>query len=86
MLELILSLLGSDLGKAIAGAVVLALGATGFRLKSAADGRAKERADQTARDLKTEREVSDAKDRMAGEVARDTDVAGTVDRLRRAGF
>lgn len=86
MMSFLLSVLSTDLGQYIAGALALAIGALGFRMKSVADGRADERAAQTARDLETQRSVSDAKDRMAGEIARDTDADGTVDRLRRGGF
>lgn len=68
------------------GALMAALALAGLYLKARSDGRRAEAGAQAARDLEAERKVSDAKDRMAAEVARGPDAQRTTDRMRNGEF
>jgi hypothetical protein len=82
----IIAFLTTGWGQRLAGWAAAALGIVMLLLKVRSDGKAAANAEHAANDLKVEKEVSHAKDRMAEEVARGPDSGVTDKRLRDGTF
>lgn len=82
----IIAFLTTGWGQRLAGWAAAALGIVMLLLKARSDGKAAANAEHAANDLKVEKEVSHAKDRMAEEVGRGADPDRTADRMRRGEF
>jgi hypothetical protein len=80
----IIAFLTTGWGKRIAGWAAAALGIVMLLLKVRSAGKDAANAEHAANDLKVEKEVSHAKDRMAEEVGRGPD-SGVTDRRMRDG-
>lgn len=78
MIEIIITLLGTDLGKMIAGVLAALAALAGFRIKSVRDGRAQERARQVESGRIAEQERIKTDDEVAR--APDADIRGRLGR------
>ncbi len=82
----IIAFLTTGWGQRLAGWGAAIIGIAMLLLKVRSAGKAAANAEHAANDLKVEKEVSHAKDRMAEEVARGPDPDRTADRMRRGEF
>lgn len=82
----IIAFLTTGWGQRLAAWGAAALGIVMLLLKVRSDGKAAANAEHAANDLKVEKEVSHAKDRMAEEVSRGADPVRTDSRLRDGSF
>lgn len=82
----IIAFLTTGWGQRLAGWAAAIAGIVLLLLKVRSDGKAAANAEHAANDLKVEKEVSYAKDRMAEEVSRGADPDRTADRMRRGEF
>lgn len=85
-MEIVLAILGTQAGQAVAGVILAVLALLGFRMKSKADGRREAEAAHAQSTLEAERKADDVERKMAAEVARSPDADRTTDRLRKAEF
>lgn len=82
----IIAFLTTGWGQRLAGWAAAAIGIVLLLLKVRSTGKDAANAEHAANDLKVEKEVSHAKERMAGEVARGPDDRVTDKRLRDGTF